>query len=48
MSTRKERVSNAFMMIRSSIMIGSDAKAHEMLLTIVEREVKKALENKSG
>ena len=46
MSTRKERVSNAFMMIRSNLKTGSDAKAHEMLLRIVESEVKKALEKK--
>lgn len=46
MSTRKERVSSAFNMIRSNIIVGSDAKAHQMLLRIVEREVKKALENK--
>lgn len=44
MSTRKERVSNAFMMIRKSIAIGDDARAHAMLLRIVETEVKKALE----
>lgn len=44
MSTRKERVSNSFNMIRSNIKTGSDAKAHEMLIKIVEREVKAALE----
>ena len=42
MSTRKERVSSAFMMIRSNIKTGSDARAHQMLLRIVESEVKKA------
>lgn len=46
MSTRKERVSNAFMMIRSNIKGGSDARAHDILLRIVETEIKKALEKK--
>lgn len=45
MSTRKERVSNAFMMIRQNIKTGTEAKAHQMLIRIVETEVKKALEN---
>jgi len=46
MSTRKERVSNAFMMIRTNIKSGTDARAHQMLLNIVEAEVKKALVKK--
>ena len=47
MNTRKERVSSAFNMIRSNIKTGSDAQAHKMLIRIVEREVKKALETKN-
>lgn len=46
MSTRKERVSNTFIMIRKNIVMGDDARAHQMLLRIVEAEVKKALEAK--
>lgn len=46
MSTRKDRVSTAFMAIRKSIGIGDDARAHATLLRIVENEVKKALEAK--
>ena len=47
MSTRKERVSNTFRLIRTDILGGQDAQAHRLLIRIVETEVKKALEKKS-
>jgi len=46
MATRKERVSNAFMMLRKIILTGDDARAHAMLLRIVETEVKKVKDKK--
>lgn len=46
MSTRHERLSNAFNMLRSYIKSNDDARAFQMLTRIVNSEVKKAKEVK--